>query len=220
MQRIPEPELMEDEAQARAYARADFEEPHSHFLRLFREHFPDWRARGTVLDLGCGPADITLRFARGFPACHLLGVDGARAMLEYGRQAVAAAGLESRVTLVQARLPAEEVPGRAYAAVISNSLLHHLADPGVLWEAIRCHAAAGSPVFVMDLRRPESKAAARRLQQQYAAGEPAILQRDFYHSLLAAYTPVEIEAQLAAAQLPFRVRVVSDRHLVISGIMP
>lgn len=220
MKRIPEPELMEDEAQARAYAQADFGEPHDHFIELFRKHFPGWQARGRVLDLGCGPADITLRFARAFPACRLLGVDGAQAMLDYGRQAVAAAGLESRVTLVRARLPEAVLPDQDYDAVISNSLLHHLAEPMVLWESIRRYAGTGAPVFVMDLMRPDSRATARDLQQRYAADEPPVLQQDFYHSLLAAYTPEEVEAQLTMAQLPFEVRVVSDRHLVVSGIMP
>ena len=37
MQRIPEPELMTDEGQAIAYANADFEEPHNHFIKLLKE---------------------------------------------------------------------------------------------------------------------------------------------------------------------------------------
>jgi len=37
MQRIPEPELMTDQEQAIAYANADFEEPHNHFITLLKE---------------------------------------------------------------------------------------------------------------------------------------------------------------------------------------
>ncbi|HEX6174620.1 MAG TPA: SAM-dependent methyltransferase, partial [Candidatus Binatia bacterium] len=62
MERIPEPELMDEDEQARAYALADFAEPHNHFVELFRECFPDEAITGHVLDLGCGPADVTLRF--------------------------------------------------------------------------------------------------------------------------------------------------------------
>ena len=36
MQRVPEPELMSDEDQAMAYANADFEEPHNHFISLLK----------------------------------------------------------------------------------------------------------------------------------------------------------------------------------------
>jgi hypothetical protein len=52
---------------------------------------------------------------------------------------------------------------------------------------------------------------------QYAAGEPEILKRDFYNSLLAAFTPQEVEAQLAGAGLNLSVDVISDRHMVIHG---
>ena len=80
MDRIPEPELMDDPAQALAYARADFSEPHEAFVGYFQERFPQWRPR-RVLDLGCGPADVTIRFARAYPECEIVGVDGAEAML-------------------------------------------------------------------------------------------------------------------------------------------
>jgi ubiquinone/menaquinone biosynthesis C-methylase UbiE len=220
MKRVPEPELMDEDAQARAYASANFEAPHSQFIELFRETFPDLSPAGMVLDLGCGPADITLRFAQAFPACRLQGVDGARAMLNYGQHAVESAGLDSRVSLIHAHLPTPTLPRNDYDVVISNSLLHHLADPMVLWQAIRQFTCAGAPVFVMDLMRPVSQAEARQFQQRYAADEPAILQQDFFHSLCAAYTPAEVERQLELAQLDFEINVVSDRHFVVAGVMP
>jgi hypothetical protein len=37
MLRITEPEIMDDEEQVRAYALADFEEPHSQFIALLGE---------------------------------------------------------------------------------------------------------------------------------------------------------------------------------------
>ena len=37
MKRIPEPELMLKPDQVSAYAEADFEEPHSNFINLFKE---------------------------------------------------------------------------------------------------------------------------------------------------------------------------------------
>jgi ubiquinone/menaquinone biosynthesis C-methylase UbiE len=220
MKRVPEPELMDQDTQASAYASADFEAPHSQFIELFRETFSYLDPAGMVLDLGCGPADITLRFARAFPDSYLHGVDGARAMLNYGQQAVDAAGLDARISLIEAHLPTTTLPRSEYEVVISNSLLHHLADPMVLWRTIRQFAGVGAPVFVMDLMRPESQAEARQLQLRYAAEEPAILQQDFYHSLCAAYTPAEVEQQLVTAHLDFAVRVVSDRHFVVAGVMP
>lgn len=220
LERTPEPELMDDPAQACAYAEADFEAPHQYFVELFGETFPDWEG-GSVLDLGCGPADITVRFARRYPLCAIDGLDGSGAMLRLGREALEAEGLGERIRLVQGYLPGAELPRYDYDAVISNSLLHHLAEPMVLWETVRSQGDTGAPVFVMDLVRPDTGAQARKLVEMYADGEPEVLRRDFHHSLLAAYRVEEVEAQLAAAALHgLSVRAVSDRHLVVSGYLP
>jgi len=218
MDRTPEPELMLDPEQARAYADADFEAPHSRFVELFHEAFPGLAVDGPVLDLGCGPGDIAMRFARAFPDAQVDGIDGAPAMLKEGERLLAGSGLESRVRLVHACLPADPPPRDAYRGIISNSLLHHLHDPAVLWDAIARYTAPGGFVFVMDLMRPDSRESAEALVQEYAAGEPEVLRRDFFHSLLAAFRVDEVRGQLARAGLDgLGVRAVSDRHLVVSG---
>ena len=51
MERIPEPELMNDAEQARAYSEADFSEPHNHFVQLMIEKMGS-ELRGEALDLG------------------------------------------------------------------------------------------------------------------------------------------------------------------------
>lgn len=216
MERIPEPELMDEPGQAAAYAAADFTEPHTHFVELFRAAFGE--VAGVALDLGCGPADVTIRFARDQPRCRVHGVDGAAAMLAQGREAVQRAGLDRRVQLIRGYLPGAALPQARYDAVISNSLLHHLHEPMALWTAVQAHARPGAPVWVMDLMRPASRSEAEAMVARYAAGEPPVLQRDFFHSLLAAYRPAEVQAQLAQAGLAhLEVRPVSDRHLVVSG---
>ncbi|MCB1736048.1 MAG: class I SAM-dependent methyltransferase [Gammaproteobacteria bacterium] len=216
MQRIPEPELMNDPAQAQAYAEADFSEPHDAFVATYREHFPE--TRGQVLDLGCGPADVTLRFARAHPDCTVLGIDAAEQMLQLGRHACHRAGLSDRIELQIAHLPHTPLPHEAYAAIISNSLLHHLNDPMTLWNTVAEHAHHGTQVFVMDLLRPDSPEAARALVDTHAANEPDVLRHDFYHSLRAAYREDEVEAQLRAAGLGvLRVEIISDRHFIVYG---
>ena len=56
-QRIPEPQLMDDEAQAEAYATTDFSEPHQAFVTHFTERFPDFSG-GEVMDLGCSARSL------------------------------------------------------------------------------------------------------------------------------------------------------------------
>ncbi len=217
--RIPEPELMDDPEQARAYAEADFSEPHQAFVAHFQRLFPDFSPQQAI-DLGCGPADVTMRFARVFADADVLGVDGADAMLAFGRRAVEACGLARRLKLRQCHLPDTRLPACAFDSVISNSLLHHLDDPAVLWQTVRHVAKPGAAILVMDLMRPASTREAQNLALRYAADAPPVLQHDFYHSLLASYRPEEVRLQLDGAGLSqFRVEDVSDRHVLIWGIM-
>ncbi len=218
MLRIPEPELMTLEAQAIAYAEADFSEPHSRCIALLQQVLPTLAVTGVALDLGCGPADITLRFAKAFPQWQVDGLDGAAAMLKYGEQAVQAAGLSHQITLQKAYLPHENAPRQSYDLIFSNSLLHHLADPQVLWTSVHRWAKPTGHIFVMDLLRPESPGQAAQLVNQYAAQEPDILRHDFYHSLLAAYRIDEVQAQLHECNLAhLQVKPMSDRHFIVWG---
>ncbi len=221
MERVVEPELMDEDEQARAYSEADFASAHERFAELFVKAVPA-PVEGPVLDLGCGPADITVRVAKRLPGVSFHGVDGSAAMLRYGHERLAREGLTDRVTLVQALLPRDRPPLDAYAVVMSNSLLHHLHDPAVLWAAVKSAARAaaqgGCRVFVMDLMRPGSADDVDRLVETYTQGEPEVLRADFRASLHAAFTVDEVRTQLDAAGLgPLRVDVVSDRHLTVSG---
>jgi ubiquinone/menaquinone biosynthesis C-methylase UbiE len=212
---------MNGDEQARAYSEADFTSAHDGFVALCREHLGALDDGCAVLDLGCGPADVTLRFARAYAGVTVDGLDGAPRMLELGRARVEKEGLASRVVLVEGYVPGCALPRAHYDAVISNSLLHHLADPHALWTTVTRAARPGAAVFVMDLMRPVSERDAEDLVTQYAGSEPDILREDFYASLLAAYTVDEIRAQLAAHGLTsLSVSAASDRHLIVIGRMP
>lgn len=217
MLRIPETELMDDFEQARAYALADFVEPHTYFIELFRQKFPD-EITGVVLEPGCGTGDITQRFAEAFPACRIHALDGAEEMLMFARQRIDFARLHEQIRIFCRTLPTDRMPVEKYDVVICNSLLHHLVEPQVLWHTVKQFSRPGSRVFVMDLMRCESSEEATRLVQQYAANEPEVLQKDFYNSLHAAFTPDEVREQLSEAGLDnLTVDVVSDRHLIVYG---
>jgi ubiquinone/menaquinone biosynthesis C-methylase UbiE len=216
MDRIAEPQLMDDPLQAQAYADADFSEPHQMFVEQFRANFPEQEGHGYALDLGCGPADIAIRFARAYPNCCLHGIDGAPNMLRLGRRAIATAQLSERIVLFQGVLPEAVLPRTSYDIVISNSLLHHLSDPLVLWHSIKRLAKPDALIMVMDLVRPAHETDVKRLVDSYAASAPPVLQRDFHRSLLAAYEVAEVKAQLAKAEMRhLHVQVVSDRHLIV-----
>ena len=212
---------MLDEDQVRAYAAADFESAHSLYPKLFDALFPDRPRRALVLDVGCGPCDVTIRFARANPGYRFHAVDGSAAMLNEARKALRRRKLRTRVKLIEGRLPDVAPPAAAYDVILSSSLLHHLQEPQALWRIVRQHSKPGTLVFAVDLRRPATREAARAIAKKYSVGEPNVLKRDFLNSLLAAFTPAEVRQQLRVEKLDWLgVRTLTDRHLTVSGQCP
>lgn len=217
MERIPENDLMDDAEQARAYAEADFSEAHDAFVSHFISRFPEF-TKGEVLDLGCGTADVVIRFARALPNIHIIGIDGAEAMLKIGSCDIARKGLSHQIKIKKCHLPDKCLSLDKFDAVISNSLLHHLNNPMTLWNTVARCARQGAPLFIMDLMRPDCTGTAQELVRLHAGEASKILQTDFYNSLLAAYKTDEIKKQLKAVHLDYlTVEAVSDRHLLIWG---
>lgn len=218
MDRVLEPELMDGEVEADAYARADF----SHSNRWFVEHlvkeFPGHLAN--VVDLGCGPADVPVRLALAVAAVRVTAVDGSAAMLRLARQAIRAAGVHERIALHLGRLPDLELADHSFDAVLSKDMLHHLPDPQVLWREARRLARPGAVIYVVDLMRPDSPLEAREIVARVAGAADPVLKEDFYNSLCAAFTLEEVRAQLKAADLPLHVHAVSERHMNVKGRTP
>lgn len=218
MKRVPEKEVMDDPEGAVAYARADFSGVNQAFVGAFLAAHPA-AARGTVVDLGCGPADIPVRLAQAAPGCRVTAVDASEPMLTLARAAVAKAGLGGRVALVSGYLPGLPLPPASFDAVVSNSLLHQLPDPLAFWGEVKRLARPGGAVFVVDLFRPASEAEARRIVEAAAADADPVLKEDFYNSLLAAFSLEEVAVQLADAGLPLAPKQTSERHLTVSGVL-
>lgn len=220
MQRLPEPELMNDPEQVLAYSNADFEETHQTVIEKFAQIFPDDPPLQNVLDLGCGSGDVTVRFAHRFPNCNIDAVDGAEEMLKQAEILIKDEFLTERIMLHHQQLPNCTFEYESYDAIISNSLLHHLHEPQHLWSIIKQFAITETAIYVCDLYRPDTTQAASDLVDQYANKEPEVLRKDFYNSLLAAFTPDEVRTQIVNAELDsLNIDVVSDRHMLIYGYL-
>ncbi|WP_398336855.1 class I SAM-dependent methyltransferase [Vulcanococcus sp.] len=223
MERVPEPELMDGAEQATAYAAADFSASDGAVITRLGELFPGGLG-SQVVDLGCGPGNISFRLAKLRPApAQVLAIDGAPSMLalaarELERRRQAEPELPRRLLFRLSCLPDPALPG-GFSAVVSNSLLHHLHDPAVLWGAVRQLAAPGACIYVKDLRRPADAAAVEALVQRHAADAPPVLQHDYRASLHAAFTPEEVRGQLRAAGLAGSLQVAptDDRYLEVWG---
>jgi len=216
MERVLESELMDDELQSIAYARADFSASNQFFVDGFINDFPQ-RLR-TAVDIGCGPGDVMIRLARALPDLHITAIDASAPMIALARGAVMTEGASDRIELVQGYVPGVALQAHSFDAVLSKDLLHHVPDPSVLWKEVARLGRPGAVVYVMDLVRPPTPEEAHRIVDRVAAREDPILRDDFYNSLCAAFTVDELREQVAAAGLDLEVRQASDRHALISGV--
>jgi SAM-dependent methyltransferase len=221
MRRIVEPEIMEDVDQAKAYDGADFSSAHNRRVDVFRQLAPPKALKGLFLDLGCGSGDLDFRLLNALPECSIIGVDGSRAMIELAREATDRhPELHGRASFIEAFIPSDALPKGPYNTVMSNSFLHHLHEPLVLWETIKQVATPDTFIFVSDLRRPESAEEARRIVEELAGDEAEILKRDFFNSLCAAFEVPEVDDQLARAGIAgLKVQPLDDIHLIVHGFM-
>ncbi len=215
--RICEPELMDEPGQAHAYADADFSGSDQALVQRIQARFGD-DLGPQIVDLGCGPGNITFLLARCFPRSQVMGIDGSRAMLAIaGARLQADPELSIRLRFQQITLPATDLPG-GFSALVSNSLLHHLHNPQVLWSSLRQLGGSGAAVSVTDLRRPGERSELEELVKTHMGQAPDVLRRDYRHSLHAAFTRREVLDQLRAADLGcLEVIELKDRYLEIRG---
>lgn len=218
MNRIPEPELMDNHEQASAYASTDFSESDHKFIDEFRVNctVPN---DAKILDLGCGPGNITFLLSQKFPEAQITGIDGSQPMLDLAFKKQAESSLHSNITFKKILIPNPILEKGEYDIVVSNSLLHHIHKPDLFWKTVKSATKTGGFIYVVDLFRPVSVQVAKNIVRQYTNEAPKILQKDFYHSLLAAFTPEEISLQLKKNDLStLEILKISDRHIKVFGI--
>lgn len=227
MHRIPEPELMVGAEQVFAYAQANFTDTDQsvvdHLSALLQSFHVELLSCDLILDLGCGPGNISERLAEHWSSVNIVGVDGAAAMISIANERLKAARSSIHnlryviADLNDVSLSDLNLINRA-SVVVSNSLLHHLHDPQQLWAAVRQLAAPGALMLHRDLRRPSNEQEVDELCDRYVDSAPPVLQRDFRASLIAAFTADEIREQLDQAGLGhLTVMEIGDRYLEIYG---
>ena len=215
--RVLEPEVMDSAEEARDYDAMD----HSQVNRVFVADFLSfWPGSGTILDLGTGTAQIPIELCRQHPTIQVVAVDLAEHMLKVAADNVRRAGLDQRIQLK--RIDAKELPWteHSFAAVISNSIVHHIPRPElVLAEMVRVLNPGGA-LFIRDLLRPEDDATVRHLVETYAGDANAHQQKMFDDSLRAALTLNEIRAMVQDLGFdPATVQQTTDRHWTWAAIL-
>src|SRR3954468_18124199 len=123
LERVLEVEVMDSAEEARDYDAMD----HAAVNRAFVADFlAVWGGRGPVLDVGTGTAQIPIELCRQHPGVAVKAVDGAAHMLAGARDTVQGAGFAGRIELFRCDARSLPFPQGSFAAMISNSIVHHI----------------------------------------------------------------------------------------------
>jgi len=196
MKRKPEPEAMSDEAEVTAYASSAGQRHLDALDNTFVDQVlslgsPEGMLTGRLIDIGCGPGNIALKIAQHCPHLSIVGVDRSANMIQAARRAATDLGFEDRVFFLQGN--ADQVPfaNGTFDAVLSNSVLHHLANPLKAFQEMQRVAKPRGAILVRDLRRPSSLAYPWHVRW-HGRHYSGIMKRLFEDSVRAAYTPDEL----------------------------
>jgi ubiquinone/menaquinone biosynthesis C-methylase UbiE len=213
LDRVLEPEVMDDWQEATAYDAMDFSAVNRDFALMAIDLHPQ---AVRVLDIGTGTAQIPIILCQEKSCYQVLGVDMAQSMLVLGRKNIEAAGLLQQIRLELAdgkRLP---YPNWDFDMVISNSLVHHLPDPLSFFQEVARLVKPNGAVLIRDLLRPASLAEIDRLVAE--AGDYGLRQNQLFRdSLTAAFTLAEIQDLVTAAGITdYHLSQTSERHWTLA----
>ncbi|MCA9238846.1 MAG: methyltransferase domain-containing protein [Planctomycetales bacterium] len=210
--RTLEPEVMDSPSEAQEYDAMDHREVNRRFVDDLLDRLAPRAGGLRAIDLGTGTAQIPIELCGRCESVHVTAVDAAPSMLVLADQNIRQSGLSGRV---ETRLDdAKQLdPSGRFDIVMSNSIIHHLADPRPVIELAIGLLDAGGLLFFRDLMRPASDAELAALVRQHAAGCTEHQRRLFSDSLHAALTVAEMQQLVAAAGAdPQGVVATSDRH--------
>ena len=111
------------------------------------------RAQDTILDLGCGAGNFTLRVLQETPGLHCHLADLSRPMLDRAEQRVRAGGAGS-VTTHQSDMRALNFAEGTFSCILAGAVLHHLrdeADWAAAFQRFYTWLKPGGRLYVADL---------------------------------------------------------------------
>ena len=208
MKRTPEPELMKNPSQVKAYADADFSRSDSMVVKGLKNFLKKERKtlnkNDLILDLACGPGNISERIAKNWPFVKVVGIDGSKEMLNHAEKKLCESfskNLSYQLIEINSIAKGEtHFPFKA-DVLVSNSALHHFHDPYMFWGALKKLGKAKCIHIHRDLIRPTSVEKAFEMKEKHLSNSPEILKKDFCASLKASFTVDEVTQQLIDAGL-------------------
>ncbi len=216
--RTLEPEVMDEAAEVAEYDAMPHDDVNTRFVEDFLvEVAGRTTSRSTptprVLDIGTGTALIPLILHVRQPSWSITAVDLSETMLATAAVHLERHAVPGSIELVRADVTKLPFEPTSFDYVVSNSLIHHLADPlPCLREALRVLKPGGC-LFMRDLFRPATAEEVEALVEQHAADQSPGQRQLLRQSLHAALTVPEMRELLTSLPVPdARITATSDRH--------
>ena len=204
MERIAEPELMEEKEQVISYDGADFSEGEDNFINqinyyLFKNNIC-LDKKDLIVDLGCGPGNISEKLATKWPNTEVVGIDGSKEMIlraEHNKKQSMNKKKLKNLRYVCADIKNNKLNNfllkKEISLLVSNSLIHHITNLEDFFNTIRSLSSNITVNFHKDLKRPLDEKSALELKAQCSKKYNEILTNDYYASLRASYTFKELK---------------------------
>lgn len=210
LDRVLEPEVMNDRDEAVEYDAMDHESVNRNFVT-------DLLVAGPIgidcLDLGTGTALIPIELCQRDEEVRVMAADASTIMLDLARYQLEVNNLTSRIQLHFGDVKKLVFESSFFDTVMSNSVVHHLPSHDLfLVEALRV-LRSGGLLFIRDLCRPANQEQLDLLLLTYAANESDSSRQMLRQSLHAALSLSEIRSLALQAGLSSdSVAMTSDRH--------
>lgn len=205
MKRTIEPALMLDPEQAEAYYKSNRNNTKLFFKTVYKavkKVTPD-----TLVDLGCGPGDITEMLATIHPTTKITGIDDSQAMIDL---------TSNHDNVVFKKMAITDVTEH-YQRAVSSLALHHFQEPRQFWESIK--RINPVDILVFDFLRPESEQELANIIKEKEPFEHELFKIDFENSLRACFTLEEITQQLSDHNLNLDVHKLSPPGTQLSMVI-
>ena len=229
MERIPEPELMEKKEQVISYDEADFLEGELNLINQINHYLfinnISLDKKDLIVDLGCGPGNISEKLAIKWPNTEVVGIDGSKEMIlraEYNKEISTNQKKLKNLRYICSDIKDIKLTNfllkKKISLLVSNSLIHHITHLEDFFKTIRSLSSDFTVNFHKDLKRPLDEKSALELKAQCAIKYNEILTNDYYASLRASYTYKELKNFTLEKKLSsLDVFEDGDKYLIVYG---
>ena len=203
MDRIPEPELMENENQVFSYSEADFSEGENNFIDFMVEYLKrreiSLSRNDLIIDLGCGPGNITEKLSLKWPYVNVIGIDGSKEMIlkaESNKKQNNKNKKFDNLTYICKDIKEIELKDvsskNELSLLVSNSFIHHITHIEEFFDCVVRLSSDETINFHKDLKRPIDERTAIEMKEKCSTKFDHILIQDYFASLKASYSTEEL----------------------------